>query len=833
MRNTTLKKALSLFLAVLMVALALPFTLLTAAAEESSTAVEIVDVTLKAQNSGGGDVGFSSSTSGALAKNGILHENDNALSSNGLAARAYFDENGEIAFSSEGDYYGIIVVTLAELVKMDAFTLWTPNSKNGSWFTNNAYDIFYSTDGSEYTSLYVGDFTEMKNSDLYEQVSVDTFPGEATSGNGTGDIHKHEIDMNNTIAKYVAIAVKETLPSNQIILHEVTATGTPFTLPVEVVGMQPNITDSDLYRFVGTVNSISVKEVGFKVDIAHKWQSEPTKAQIESVSVEGWLQDTEYSKEYGCKGEYNAGDGETGGSEEFAFDGDLNTFAITDNYKSNVSLDDCLKTSYFDETGKYGYTKNTNYEDGYYCVFFVKLNGKSKVDTFSIWANSRRTSKYFGPNGYDIWYSADGVTYQKSSSFSNINDGARINPDIYVAETWTQPNGTQIKDRMVHHIDMNGVEAEYIAIAVTEPTLGQTTNHNTILYELTVDGSATETVKQTASFTDGTNTVYTSIYAAGESVSFDGKLIYALALDGIPQNGEVDIDVTPYFIPQGSDVKVYGEVGSFSFIDGEVTLDTADTVSVMTYNLNNGIVDYGGLNGGKTLSDRVDDIVARINYMSPDVVVLTEAHNLSRNDYDLSISSLVEQCDVNYAAVDFATESTNVILYNDDKYDLAGSEVITLANTAQDSQGNEYTSQYTRTAVFALLERVSDGRVFAVVGTHFDFERTVCREQARDIMEQLANYEYMAAIIAGDFNLISPAIDSENGSSTLHKVFYDENDFVDVNTSADKTATFPEDGTVIDYIYIDGAKASGYTVVDMDSQEPSDHYPVYVELTLN
>ena len=42
MKTKTLKKALSLFLAVLMIALAIPFTLLTVAAEEA-TEIEIVD----------------------------------------------------------------------------------------------------------------------------------------------------------------------------------------------------------------------------------------------------------------------------------------------------------------------------------------------------------------------------------------------------------------------------------------------------------------------------------------------------------------------------------------------------------------------------------------------------------------------------------------------------------------------------------------------------------------------------------------------------------------------------------------------------------------------
>ena len=82
MKTKTMKKALSLFLAVLMIALAIPFTLLTVAAEEA-TEVKIVDFTAfgKHVKTDGKmhDVGFYGSMPAAYAMDGFVGKrSDNA-----------------------------------------------------------------------------------------------------------------------------------------------------------------------------------------------------------------------------------------------------------------------------------------------------------------------------------------------------------------------------------------------------------------------------------------------------------------------------------------------------------------------------------------------------------------------------------------------------------------------------------------------------------------------------------------------------------------------------------------------------------------------------------
>ena len=80
MKTRTMKKALSLILAVLMIALAIPFTLLPAAAEEFS-GDDFAKVTLYAQKANGSSVGFSDRAGMAIDK--ILHEEESYASAGG------------------------------------------------------------------------------------------------------------------------------------------------------------------------------------------------------------------------------------------------------------------------------------------------------------------------------------------------------------------------------------------------------------------------------------------------------------------------------------------------------------------------------------------------------------------------------------------------------------------------------------------------------------------------------------------------------------------------------------------------------------------------------
>ena len=167
------------------------------------------------------------------------------------------------------------------------------------------------------------------------------------------------------------------------------------------------------------------------------------------------------------------------------YDGKIDTDAQSEAYKEKANA---IKNSYFDADGKYGYEKNEAVDGGYYHVIFLELNVKSAVDTLHLWADSGRQSEWAGPNGYDIWYSVDGETYTNSGlSFSEIRNETEVNPEIYVDDTF---NGSAC---IAHHIAMGGVEAKYIAIAVTDFAYGSGSGQS-IIYEATVDGTLLETL---------------------------------------------------------------------------------------------------------------------------------------------------------------------------------------------------------------------------------------------------------------------------------------------------------------------------------------------------
>ena len=74
-----------------------------------------------------------------------------------------------------------------------------------------------------------------------------------------------------------------------------------------------------------------------------------------------------------------------------------------------------------------------------------------------------------------------------------------------------------------------------------------------------------------------------------------------------------------------------------------------------------------------------------------------------------------------------------------------------------------------------------------------------------------------------------------NATSTVHQNYAKDYGYTYVNTELDVTATFPDDGTVIDYIYSYGMTPKSYKIIteSVSSFEPSDHLPVYAELVLN
>ena len=809
MKTKNMKKALSLFLAVLMIALALPFTLLSVSAEESApVATTIANVT---------------STSDGRTVSGTTYTLewawDNDLTTTYLGKDVSSKRYGVVdgVFGSGTTYQDYITVELSALSNLKSVTIWAGYDKASKSFTNHDFDVYYSQDGETWTlhSSYAsvcGDNSVAGNSSAF------TEEAKATDEDGEHTYYGVKLDIND-VAKYVRIAVgKGRIDRGWSVLRDIEIEGTDVVIPVSVAGLQQG---TEGVRLVGVTNSTAVAGVGFKLNATHTYEEAAVGVPVSVSNVAFKARKTNNGGEVGMRGGLEIGR---------AFDGDVSTSAQSYGFSSY------FPTYYLDANNAFAYDWKNNPSSGgpgkYYGVFIITLAERSSIGDMIIWGGSDKTSATFANDAYDIYYSVDGTSYTAvdGASFTNmLGENIRL-----YGETRTVGGETYYG----HRIDMDGADAKYVAIAVTSPTKGS--NKDAVLREVEFSGAVsadTVTVTKTASITtDATNVVYNSILANGKTVTAkdidaelygDNDKLYALGITGVPANGTVALEVTPYFIPSNSEAKVYGDTVSFEFIDGKA-LNIQETVKVMSYNVNNGQVN------DKVLSRRLDYIAAQINSVDPDVVILNEAHNYETHSvsYDMNTADLTAKCDVNYGIVEFTDEeSKNVILYNTDKYTLVSSEIIILTNLDQD--GNEG-DQYERTAVFARLKRISDGRELVATAVHLDMNKGVAKMQAWQINSKLAeSYNDVRQIVGGDFNFTSPVHDAQNGASTVHTNPFVNEGYTDVNVDVDSTAT--KDGSgVIDFIYSKGFEAEGYTVVKAaGASNASDHYAIYAELTLN
>ena len=677
---------------------------------------------------------------------------------------------------------------------MTSVTIWGGTDKTAKSFTNNQFDVYYSADGETWT-LH-SEYSNVCGNGTSAGAGSVGFTEERTAGENT--YYGLKLEMNNATVKYIRIAIKKgRLDNGWATLRDMDVVGTEIAIPVSVAGIQQNA-NGDV-RLVGATDSLKAEGVGFKLDITHTYEELTQGSATTIAKIEA-------------------------------------TQAARSGYEIEDGADNDLSTSYIatkENSARYGVTDGVFGSGSTYRDYItVELSALSTMTSVTIWGGTDKNVKNFTNNQFDVYYSADGETWTLHSEYSNVcGDGTSAGAgSVGFTEERTAGENTYYGLKL----EMNNATAKYVRIAIKK---GRVDNGWATLRDIDVVGyeqsGETKTITKTATYTtEPTDTVYNSILAAGENVTAkdinasysDAHKLYALGITGIPQSGTVELEVTPYFIPVGTDIKFYGDAATFEFIDGK-PLKWNETVNVMSYNLCNGQVN------NKTLTQRLDYIAAQINSVDPDIVVLNEAHNFDAEHptYDIAISSLTAKCDVNYGIVEYPDkESKNVVLYNTAKYTLVSSEVIDLPNESQD--GTE-SGAYARTAVFARLKRISDNREFVVSAIHFDYVKSVAKMQAWAVNGHLAeNYADVRQIVAGDFNIVGT-------SSTVHINPFVNEGYVNANTESDATATYPEGAegeNVIDFIYSKDFKASDYTVVNAENASAaSDHRAIYAELTLN
>ena len=251
-----MKKALAFCIAVLMIVLTIPFTLLTFA--EEATEIEIANFSVFGRHSDDSQTKlfFNPSCGAERAFDGDI--GTEAQTKNGGAKAyemCYIDADGKMRSGTNASgtsYCGIFIVELSSFAYVDTLSLWGIDSWGFGWMSNDGYDIYYSADGETYTAVAGASFENF----LEKQDTADALyvPG---TYNGT-DGYVHDIAMGDVAAKYIAIAVSDYVPASdnpekEMIFFEIVVTGTAPKLMLEGGASVRKTTPTGL-RFTGYAN---------------------------------------------------------------------------------------------------------------------------------------------------------------------------------------------------------------------------------------------------------------------------------------------------------------------------------------------------------------------------------------------------------------------------------------------------------------------------------------------------------------------------------------------------------------------------------------------------
>ena len=197
----------------------------------------------------------------------------------------------------------------------------------------------------------------------------------------------------------------------------------------------------------------------------------------------------------------------------------------------------------------------------------------------------------------------------------------------------------------------------------------------------------------------------------------------------------------------------------------------------------------------------------------------------------------LQECTDNGVAADIMGRMTNkdsfeVISYNGIGpaliYNKEAFNCLEYGNWLLAEKGNEDNGEYQRNAIYAKLQRKSDGAIVVAVATHFDYINERANDQVATLISKLnETFPGARTVIMGDYNVYG-----SNGVFTkLGNAGYSNTQSIaDTKVNGD-AATFESKGQVLDYIYAKGFKVTKHEIV-IPSDNPSDHRPVYAELVI-
>ena len=243
------------------------------------------------------------------------------------------------------------------------------------------------------------------------------------------------------------------------------------------------------------------------------------------------------------------------------------------------------------------------------------------------------------------------------------------------------------------------------------------------------------------------------------------------------------------------------------------------TLKIVTANVQNANYDKSG---EPTLDSKYRKLAAAFSAKNPDLVFLPECGTAGAAEEIRSRMANASSYEV------VAGEGANVMmLYNTDVFALVDKGCLQIG-AKDDANG----SNYDRHLVWARLRHKESGTPMVVAPIHVDYAMTACKEQINTIVFYLKNnFPKIPFILGGDFNQEMRTV----GNTALVTEGYQNAGTTATAKINGNESTFPEKGIVIDFLWYKSGmaytvKADKYEVI-MDAL-PTDHRPIYVELTI-
>jgi Metal-dependent hydrolase len=274
----------------------------------------------------------------------------------------------------------------------------------------------------------------------------------------------------------------------------------------------------------------------------------------------------------------------------------------------------------------------------------------------------------------------------------------------------------------------------------------------------------------------------------------------------------------------------FGYLARYKANKTEISLSASanDNIRVMSCNVRcRAIQDFGK----KSWYYRAEFVAKNISNVQPDILgfqEVTKTHYAYLTDFMQGYDSVIQYRD------ETSLSEGCPIFYRTDKYVLIDKGSFWLSDTPDVMSKNWGSSCY-RICSYVILKQKSDNREIVVFNTHLDHVSDEARINGiKVVLDKISEFGDKPSILMGDLNAVPESETIKNATQS----------FLDAQVVAENTmdgATYQAWGEKlnkerIDYIMVSktGIKVNDYVIVQTtyDGVYPSDHFPIYANITL-